>query len=458
MYSIARNIFKLFFFLHTMKKMLYILIFLILIIIALSAILLFYKNTNPALTPEDSKKCTILEKNSPIGVNIVLFAKTQKEAEKYKDYIKNSPPFDEYANKFNFFYIKDYSPPCELYKGIAVLCYSQELIKKSSSCPNDQLVVITDEFSSSIRSSNYLNVMSLNSKHPLTVFLHEFGHSFVNLAEEYVPAKIPRNSAGNCVDKCEKFQGKNDGCFEGCSEVDYMRSIENGVMRTLSSAEYGLFNNNILINKINELNIRPSPPITGKVISDPENCIEQEYYLIEGNYKNIINITNKKIEKGCVGDPGAGGFTLDVILADNSKFNVGNFNPELIYTDAPGNIENEEDILTSPPSNEISGETFDSDINFYLKAPVIKNAKELQIREPGLKITVSIPVCSPENKGDANGDGLVNFADVDHIEDLFNKGNIIYCENNADFNNDSQLTIDDANALFDSLGGQRIPL
>ena len=115
-------------------------------------------------------------------------------------------------------------------------------------------------------------------------------------------------------------------------------------------------------------------------------------------------------------------------------------------------------ILASPGTDEITGETFDSDINFYLKAPVIKNAKELQITEPGLKILVSVPICKPDKKGDANGDGIINFEDVNHIEEHFNKGALLYCENNADFNEDDQLTMDDANALFDFLGGQRIPL
>ena len=150
-------------------------------------------------------------------------------------------------DNFNFYYIDNYQPKCEIYQDKALLCYNKDIVRKAASCPHDFIVVIKED-SRNIRSSAYMNVMSINSKHSLTVLLHEFGHVFVNLAEEYVPAKLPKK-AKNCVDECTKFSIK-DGCYEGCSKADYFRSINNGIMRTLSSTNFGIFNKKLITDKI----------------------------------------------------------------------------------------------------------------------------------------------------------------------------------------------------------------
>ena len=92
-----------------------------------------------------------------------------------------------------------------------------------------------------VRSSSYMNVLSINSQNQKTIIAHEFGHNFAYLADEYVPAKLPRK-ARNCVASCEKFSDKKDGCFEGCSKENYFRSVNSGIMKSLLSNDYGLFN------------------------------------------------------------------------------------------------------------------------------------------------------------------------------------------------------------------------
>ncbi|KKS10962.1 MAG: hypothetical protein UU67_C0090G0007, partial [Candidatus Daviesbacteria bacterium GW2011_GWB1_41_5] len=300
-----------------------------------------------------------------------------EDAEKYVDYFLESGPFDNYKDKFNFYYIGNYQPACELYNNIAILCYSSELVQKSASCPNDQIVVLSSDYGTSIRSSNYLNVMSINIKHPMSVLLHEFGHSFVNLAEEYVPAKIPRNSGGNCVEDCVDFGGKNDGCYTECSRTDYSRSVESGVMRTLSSEEYGRFNEFVITNRIDELTggSAGSAKITGNAINENRNCPSQSYYLIEGSYSEKLDVVKKEVVQGYFGDSGYGGFLFDLILADDSRVNIGKFSPEFIFSDGVGESLPGE-VLGSP--SEIDGETFISDKNFYLKVPIIEDAKRVE--------------------------------------------------------------------------------
>lgn len=282
------------------------------------------------------EECEVLEKNNENGLNILFFAKDKNEAERYIDYFLSFNPFDKYKDRFNFYYIGNYYPECEVYKGIALLCYSRDLIKKAASCPNDHIVVLNGDYDRSMRSSNYLNVLSINTKHPLSVFAHEFGHSFVNLAEEYVPAKIPRNSAGNCAADCIDFQGRNDGCFEGCSRGDYFRSVDNGIMRTLQADHYGSFSEWVITNKILEMTKQDDSVISGRAIDEERDCSKEKYLLVGGHVEDgDILIDEKSIQRGCSGGNGEGEFSSKIVLEDGSEFDFGGFHLE-IYTDVPG--------------------------------------------------------------------------------------------------------------------------
>ena len=311
----------------------------------------------------DLEECKTL-KNDGGNINIVIFG-DKKSAEKYMNYFFNFKPFNSLKEKFNFFYIDNYIPECEIYKGIAILCYSKELIRKAASCPADYIIVLNDA-ESSLRSSSYVNLISLNINHPLSVFAHEFGHAFANFAEEYVPAKIPRGAL-NCVKQCSEFGGIENGCYEGCSQQDYIRSIDNGVMRTLKSEDYGKFDESILEDRIKEYG--DSSILTGAVIQGIKDCTKEKYYLIEGNYAHgEIRINKKSIETGCVGTNGYGDLKFDVLLEDGSKVDNGKFNAEWVFTSAPG-----EDM--------VDGEVFENEGKFYLKIPVIENSRELEIKD-----------------------------------------------------------------------------
>jgi hypothetical protein len=176
-------------------------------------------------------------------VNIVFFKRgvEKQSLNNYVDYFLSVSPFSFNKDKFNFFYV-DYEPACEL-ENSALLCYSKDLLKESSVCPNDFIVVVSDE-KRYVRSSAYMNVMSINSALPLSVFTHEFGHVFANLADEYVPARIPLG-AKNCVKECEDFPEGSE-CFEGCSKANYLRSTQSSVMRSLNNEAYGELNEQII--------------------------------------------------------------------------------------------------------------------------------------------------------------------------------------------------------------------
>ena len=181
--------------------------------------------------------------NSDEKVDVVFFTRGvgKNKIQKYIDSLLGFEPFDKQKDNFNFFYL-DEKIDCNI-KYSALFCYSLDLIQKSSGCPNDFIVVVSDE-SDGIRSSAYMNVISINDKLPISVFPHEFGHIFANLADEYIPAKIPFGSK-NCAKNCKEF-GKIVGCFQECSESDFFRSSENSIMRTLNSQSYFEFNQKII--------------------------------------------------------------------------------------------------------------------------------------------------------------------------------------------------------------------
>lgn len=312
--------------------------------------------------PVTLEECKVLSYNGEGKPSIVIFS-DEGTAKEYEDYFFSVSPFDKNKNKFNFYYIDSYIPSCSTYKEVALLCYSKELLKKASSCPNDYIIVV--DKSSDLRSSAYMNVMSLNYNSPLSVFIHEFGHAFGNLADEYTPSSVPRGS-GNCVSDCESFGSGAEGCFEGCSKNSLYRSINLGVMRTLSSSVYGPFDEQIILSKI-----RGESGITGSAVLAERDCSRESYILLEGIYSNgKVDVVSESVEGGCIGGNGAGGFDFSIRKEDGSLINGGEFNPELVFTDSFD-----------------SGEAFESGQPFLLRVPIIDNARTLEISSQGELIT-----------------------------------------------------------------------
>ena len=90
--------------------------------------------------------------------------------------------------------------------------------------------------------------------------MHEFGHIFGGLADEYVDEKYYSNIGFDPKDYpncdfppiCTGWEGVNGtGCFDGCTLNSYSRPTENSIMRSLSTEKFGPLNENILINKLN---------------------------------------------------------------------------------------------------------------------------------------------------------------------------------------------------------------
>jgi hypothetical protein len=303
----------------------------------------------PQIKPLEN--CNVLYDNGG-PVNIVFLADGET-AKKYADYLLSVYPFSRNKEAFNFYYILSdvVEKECKTYKGIALLCYSKNLVREASACPSDYIVVLK-EMPSSIRSSAFMNVMSLNTAHSLSVFAHEFGHAFANFAEEYATnAKVPKGSL-NCQEKCEGFGGIEDGCYPECTDSSHVRSIYDGVMRTLSSDRYGTFNEYLLKERISqEEGLSGESSITGNAVGGVDlSCAEQQYRLLVLKYndygdKDAVKVLSDSADIGCAGSPGFGSVDLEYIQGEmvlKSKTN-----PVYIYT-------------TDADSEILTAETYDN--------------------------------------------------------------------------------------------------
>ena len=213
-------------------------------IVFLALIFLLPFSSKISSSPENCE--VVLENEGENKIDVVFLTDdvSENKVGEYADYLINSEPFSFNREKFNFFYAGD--AECEIKQGL-LFCYSGENLKKAASCKNDYIIVLGEE-PANIRSSAYINVISLNTKHPKNVLLHEFAHVFSKLADEYVPSVLPRGSE-NCEEECLNFE-ISDGCFSGCSKNELYRSSENSVMRTLKTEEYKKLNTLLIEEKL----------------------------------------------------------------------------------------------------------------------------------------------------------------------------------------------------------------
>ncbi len=172
-------------------------------------------------------------------------------------------PFKSNKEKMNFYRIDKLDwLDCEV--GDWVRCDEFEVKKLASYCPNDYIIVLVDrsklkDFIRPVRSSAVSNMAKINTADKKLVVLHEFGHIFGGLADEYVDERyygsinFNANDYPNCdmPPECVGWSGVNGtGCFEGCSLGRYARPTSNSIMRSLNVEKFGPLNENILNQKL----------------------------------------------------------------------------------------------------------------------------------------------------------------------------------------------------------------
>lgn len=336
-------------------------------LIAFSVTMAVTARTDLSPDTETSGLCKVLEYSGPEAFNILVIG-SRSDAEESRDDMVAESPYKERKDKFNFYYIDELKADqfCKPYKGIAVLCYSAELLKRASACPHNAILVPVDR-EESIRSSMYKGVLSLNRNHPSReVLRHELGHLF-GLAEEYVPATLPKDQQ-NCVESCTLFEIETDGCFEGCSKSAFFRSIDEGVMRTLQTSEYGLYDESLITQRLQQLE-RPVGTVTGQAINEQDSCDKSMYTLLEIDASAVPwKIVSQELVSGCAF--GQIGFEYTATLKDQTGATSLSYSLQgnSIFTDAPG------------ADGEIDGETYEES-HFWIDLPNSREGDTLHITD-----------------------------------------------------------------------------
>jgi hypothetical protein len=228
-----------------------------------------------------------------LGTSYKDVSKFRKDSEKMMLSFLNTKPYDSYKERFNFFRIESFGDYGCNYDD-AVVCNPSLAQREAIRCPgNDYIVILTDQsnvknFFKHLRSSSWMNLMSLNVADDPLVFSHEFAHSFADFADEYEYGGEINWNAPNC-DKdymnCSKFSIINGSeCHVGCVNNKYSRPIDVGIMRDYwVSKIYGAYDEWFLKSLVLDKTKEVKEDI--KKRGDPKEKPEQ-VYVVSGSCDN----------------------------------------------------------------------------------------------------------------------------------------------------------------------------
>jgi hypothetical protein len=129
-----------------------------------------------------------------------------------------------------------------------VCCDDSVVIDAASQCQYDGLIVLINSDADCGTASFYTKLCA-NSEQAGLILTHELGHSFGNLADEYVYSEnfddysLPDDyiiTMPNCdAAGCPKWANTTADCFQGCTSQNLYRSSPNSIMRYVA---FGKFN------------------------------------------------------------------------------------------------------------------------------------------------------------------------------------------------------------------------
>jgi hypothetical protein len=144
-----------------------------------------------------------------------------------------------------------------------IKCNNYQIKQAAALCPHDHIALLVSrnvmaDLVSPVRSSAIGNIIKVNTADKPFVLVHEFGHSFGDLADEYVDENYYSTSNfdvtkyPNCdTTPCTVWTDmENASCYEGCSLNRYYRPTETSIMRSLSSATFGPVNERELLKRL----------------------------------------------------------------------------------------------------------------------------------------------------------------------------------------------------------------
>ncbi len=148
----------------------------------------------------------------PDGYTEKEIVKFRKDAKRFAGYMFSSSPFKEYKDKFNIWAIEAVSkqsgpdiPPDTIWRNTVLsssfytfdserylMTYDMKTVRDiAANVPYDQIYILvnTTKYGGG-GIYNYYNVCTSDNEHSEFVFIHEFGHGFAGLADEYYTSEV----------------------------------------------------------------------------------------------------------------------------------------------------------------------------------------------------------------------------------------------------------------------------
>lgn len=187
-----------------------------------------------------------------LSSELAAFASTTNN---FKDKLLSIEPFDLQKSKINLWRIDNTQDLGCYYNcgGIPrlICCDNTAVYNAVAACPNDEILVIVNDSTYGGSGGSY----AVSYKGNPMVMVHEFGHSFASLYDEYNSYTVNGGGSAwaiNCDDQagCPKWSATSgSGCYLGCTYPNWYRSINNGIMKDITAASFGIVN----INHLNSL-------------------------------------------------------------------------------------------------------------------------------------------------------------------------------------------------------------
>ncbi|MBU2523309.1 MAG: M64 family metallopeptidase [Nanoarchaeota archaeon] len=279
-------------------------------------------------------------------------------------------PFKSNGGKFNFYFVNGTSDlGCELgcFGMDRLVCCDDEKVKRIASvCPHDQISVLIDTKKFCGASKDYSAVCTIDDPRAGLVLVHEFGHTFGELGDEYSYGTTGNTNAPNCDNnKCRKWGNiPGTGCFKTCGYTNLYRSTENGSLMNVYIPDFGPLDTLLLTKTLSFYDSEESVKETKKVVQ-----LERSYVVtLDYNGGNIavekLFVTNSSSEEIKEGKKYLG----KIISFDGKILSIFNFKLPTEWHISSG--------LEKTTSNNLA---IPFNLNYTLNFPYFKEGETLEV-------------------------------------------------------------------------------
>ena len=183
-----------------------------------------------------------------IGAGYTDLEDFKSDTKKYLDFedenhgLFSFSPFKENIKKFNFYRINELYTLNDLKCTVGchgvdsmICCDSPALSRAAAQCPSyDQIILLVNDDKFCGSSSGIFSKICTGNKNDIRILVHEFGHAFGGLGDEYSYAVYPNMedtskdyNFPNCVTDCSQWpRGIEAGCFQSCGYPKYNRASD----------------------------------------------------------------------------------------------------------------------------------------------------------------------------------------------------------------------------------------